>query len=35
MDVLLQASTSRFKVIRKAFARTMTISDVPGENVND
>jgi hypothetical protein len=35
MDVLLQASTSRFKVIRKAFARTKTISDVPGENVND
>ena len=34
-DVLQKASKSRFKVIRKAFARTKTISDVSGENNND
>ncbi len=34
-DVLLKASKSRFKVIRKAFDRTKTISDVSGENTND
>jgi HEAT repeat protein len=34
-DVLLQASTSRFKVTRKAVARTKTISDVSGEHAND
>lgn len=34
-DVLQKASKSRFKVIRKAFDRTKTISDVSGENTND
>ncbi len=34
-DVLLKASTSRFKVIRKALDRTKTISDVSGETTND
>jgi hypothetical protein len=34
-DVLLKASKSRYKVIRKAFAGTKTISDVSGENTND
>jgi len=34
-DVLEEASKSRFKVIRKAFDKTQTISDVSGENTND
>ena len=34
-DVLQKASKSRFKVIRKAFDRTKTISRVSGENTND
>jgi hypothetical protein len=34
-NVLLQASKSRFKAIRKAFARTKTISALSGENAND
>jgi hypothetical protein len=33
-DVLQKASKSRFRVIRKAFDRTKTISDVSGENTN-
>ncbi|MFC1815158.1 hypothetical protein ACFL0M_04280 [Thermodesulfobacteriota bacterium] len=34
-DVLQKASDSKFRVIRKAFDRTKTISDVSGENTND
>jgi len=34
-DVLQKAPKSRFRVIRKAFDRTKTISDVSGENTND
>ena len=34
-NVLQKASKSRFKVIRKAFDRTKTISAVSGENTND
>jgi HEAT repeat protein len=33
-DVLQKASKSRFKVIRKAFDKTKTISAVSGENTN-
>ena len=34
-DILLAASKSRFKVIRKAFQRAMARSGVSGENAND
>ena len=34
-NVLQKASKSRFKVIRKAFDRTKTMSALSGENTND